>query len=337
KVSVVGVDGGTITLRQLIQAEEEEHLATSAVWGVSGGESYGQLGVVLSESNGEVTREFTPLIGEFVVGQEVLLERTAFPHDPFAAHAIAYEEVVIPGPLGGLGAWHISPTSAAREPELWAVLVHGRTSNRETSLKILDDLARLGVHSLTIDYRNDVGAPSSESGYYDFGVTEWEDVEAAVGYAVENGAASIILVGYSMGGGIVVNFQLKSDLAKHTAGMILDAPMLDFGKTVDFGAKNRSVPKPITRVAKFFAQIRFGIDWRALDYLSRVDEIDVPVLLIHGDTDDTVPVETSVRFAEKSPDLVDLHRFTEAGHVESWNYEPARYEQLLAEFVSRIR
>ncbi|MDA1280675.1 MAG: hypothetical protein O3B95_11680 [Chloroflexi bacterium] len=25
KVSVVGVDGGTITLRQLIQAEEEEH------------------------------------------------------------------------------------------------------------------------------------------------------------------------------------------------------------------------------------------------------------------------------------------------------------------------
>ncbi|MCZ6538288.1 MAG: alpha/beta fold hydrolase [Chloroflexi bacterium] len=335
KLTITAIGDGTITLQQLPDMDEEENLAISAKWGVTDGEDYGQLGDVLSDSNGLVTREFTLMAGGFLVGQPVYLDRTAYPHDPGSAYGLDYREVLIPGPIGSLGAWYIPPASGTSD--VWAVLVHGRTGNRDDSIKLLDDLAALGVHSLTIDYRNDEGAPSSKSGYYDFGVTEWEDLEAATSYALDNGASKIVLIGHSMGGGIVVNYQLQSDLADRTVGLILDSPMLNFGRTVDKGAEERSVPPPITFAAKLISTLRFGIDWGAMDFLSPADELTVPILLFHGDTDDTVPVETSLEFAEKLPELVELHTFADTNHVAAWNLYTDEYESLVRDFIERIR
>lgn len=335
KLTIIAIGDGTITLRQLDDADVEDNLSISAKWGVTNGETYGQLGDVLSESEALVTREFVPQVGEFLVGQPVYLERTAYPHNPRSAYGLDYREVVIPGPIGNLGAWYVPPVS--RSTEVWAVLVHGRTGDRDSSIKLLDDLSDLGVHSLTIDYRNDEGAPPSKSGYYDFGVTEWEDVEAAVRFALESGADKIVLIGYSMGGGIVVSYQIKSELADRTVGMILDAPMLNFGRTVDKGAAERSVPPPITAVAKLFATLRFGVDWGAMDFLSRADELSVPILLFHGETDNVVPIETSLEFAETLPELVELHTFAETRHVAGWNRYTDEYESLVKDFIERIR
>ena len=113
--------------------------------------------------------------------------------------------------------------------------------------------------------------------------------------------------------------------------------MLNFGRTVDKGAEERSVPPPITAAAKFFSGLRFGVDWGALDFLSHADEMTVPILLIHGDTDDTVPIETSIEFADLAPDLVELHTFAHAGHVQGWNYFTDEYEFLVTEFIERVR
>ena len=336
-LTVTAIGDGTITLSLLPGTEEEENLAISAKWGVTDGETYGQLGDVISESDGQVIREFVPLVGEFTVRQEVYLDRTAFPHDPRAAYGLDYQEVTIPGPIGNLSAWYVAPTSNSGSSDVWAVLVHGRTANLEASIKLLDDLAALGVHSLTINYRNDEGEPPSESGYYDFGVTEWEDVEAATRYALDNGASKIVLIGYSMGGGIVVSYQLQSDLADRTVGLILDAPMLNFGRTVDKGAEERSVPAPITLAAKLISTVRFGVDWAGMDFLSRADELTVPILIFHGDADDTVPLETSQEFAEKIPGLVELHVYAGVNHVAAWNLFTDEYEGLVRAFIERVR
>lgn len=332
RLNVANITDDTITLKPIAGAGEESKLLVSAIWGVTNGTDYGQIDAIISEAGDQVTREYTSMVGELSVGDDVFLERTAFPHDPMAAHGLEYTEVSIPTPLGDIGAWHV-----AADSNTWAILVHGRTSNRETSLKILDDLADLDVHSLTIDYRNDEGAPSSESGYYDFGTTEWEDVEAAARHALENGADKIVLIGYSMGGGVVTSYQLRSDLASYTTGMFLDAPMLNFGRTIDKGAEERGVPAPITAVAKMFTNIRFGIDWAELDFLSRADELTVPVMLIHSDTDDTVPIETSIEFAAAAPDLVEMHTFKDISHVGSWNAYTEEYESLFRGFIERVR
>ena len=331
-VKIIEVTDNTITLRQIKGLAEEENLAISALWGITNEESYGQLGDVISEDSGLVTREFTLLEGEFRPGTDARLERTPYPHDPYLALELDYVEVFIEAPLGDIGAWLVEADS-----DTWVILVHGRTSNRDSSLKILDDLYDLNVNSLTIDYRNDEDAPPSESGYYDFGTTEWEDLETAVQYALDDDAQKIILIGYSMGGGVVVNYQLRSELSHHTSALVLEAPMLNFGRTVDKGAAERGVPAPITIAAKTLASLRFGVDWGAMDYLSRASELDVPVLLMHGEADDTVPVETSIEFSEALPDLVELHTYPDVGHVAIWNWHPDEYEGLVTEFIERHR
>ena len=112
--------------------------------------------------------------------------------------------------------------------------------------------------------------------------------------------------------------------------------MLDFGATIDLGAERRGLPVFLADVGKLVSSVRFGIDWAALDYLARADELSVPILLFHGDADTTVPQRTSESLAEARPDLVTYEAFDGAAHVGAWNADAQRYEEAVAAFLQRV-
>ena len=60
----------------------------------------------------------------------------------------------------------------------------------------------------------------------------------------------------------------------------------------------------------------------------------VPVLTLHGEDDETVPVSVSRELAERRPDIVTYVEFAEAGHVGSWNVDPELYERAIREFLN---
>ena len=193
--------------------------------------------------------------------------------------------------------------------------------------------------TLTITYRNDEGLPASPSGYYQFGADEWEDLEAAAKFALAAGAQELILVGYSMGGAITLSFLYNSALANRVKGVLLDSPALDFEWLVDDQATRQRpagvpLPKALTALAKFLAARRFAIDYRAMDYLKRVEALSVPVLLFHGSADPRVPISLSDRLAEARPDIVEYLVFDGALHVASWNQDPQRYEIAVRRFLA---
>lgn len=85
----------------------------------------------------------------------------------------------------------------------------------------------------------------------------------------------------------------------------------------------------------FIADLRWDVDWRAIDYASRAgDIISVPTLVFHGLEDDRVPVEVSRRLAAGAPAHVELIEVENAGHVTSWNVDGGRYEEALIEFLT---
>ncbi len=58
-----------------------------------------------------------------------------------------------------------------------------------------------------------------------------------------------------------------------------------------------------------------------------------PILLFHGTDYDTVPFGDSKRFAEELPTRVTFYPVEGAGHVQSWNVDPPRYERRLNRFL----
>ena len=139
-----------------------------------------------------------------------------------------------------------------------------------------------------------------------------------------------------MGGAIVTGFRYESPLVERVVGVILEAPMLDFGAVFDREAGSRGLPGLLTAVSKLIVGFRFDVDWGELNYLKRADELAVPILLFHGDADPTVPVLTSDVLAEARPDIVTYVRASAGGHVRSWNAGPAAYDAEVLHFLQRV-
>lgn len=336
-ISVTEVGAGTIGL-QAVEGDDSD-LTAAGILGIDWGTGYGQLGEVVSEaSDGSVVRSMTRTDGDPpTVGMRADIEGAAFPGNPDRAFGLSYTDVQFETPVGAMNAWEVLAPSS-----LWVIHVHGLGTPRSEALRAVRSIAEEGHPQLIINYRNDPGEPADPSGYYGYGQTEWEDVAGAVAYALERGADGIVLMGYSTGAAHIASYLYRSPDSRVVAA-VFDSPNLDFEETVNLGASQRRlplIPLPLPRTlvwtAKRVSALRFGIDWAAIDYVRRAEQLTVPVLVFHGTDDDTVPLSSSQEFFEARPDLVRLVIVPGAGHVRSWNVSPESYERRLGEFLTEF-
>ncbi|MCH9038600.1 MAG: alpha/beta hydrolase [Chloroflexi bacterium] len=328
---VADIGDGLITLRLLDGFEDNELFEHAGVLGLKGESSYNRVGDIVSLSSREVQRQFIQVTGPPEIGEPVRLDSFAYEGDPATALGLDFEEIFFTSPVGEFPAWYVEG-----DRDTWAVIVHGRNANPGEALRVMPILSGTGMKLLAIHYRNDQGLPASEDGLHRYGLTEWEDLEASVRYALDNGADDIVLFGYSMGGGVVANFLYQSTLSDQVSAVILDSPMLELGRTIDWGGQQLGYPQFLLSYAKFAASLRFDVDFPATDYLARAGELDVPILLIHGSEDTTIPFSISDDLAKERPDIVTPFFVEGAGHVLAWNIDPEGYNRAVTDFLAAI-
>ena len=168
------------------------------------------------------------------------------------------------------------------------------------------------------------------------GQTEWRDLQAAASYALAHGAKRLVLVGYSMGGAVVAQFMERSSLTHDVAGLILDAPALNWKAILSFNAKEMGLPSFLADPAEWAIDLRIKPDWDSLDALEHPASFHLPILLFHGLEDEVVPISSSDSFAKELPGWVTYYRVPHAGHVESWNVDPGLYVQRVSTFLSSV-
>ncbi|MGF3055281.1 alpha/beta hydrolase family protein [Microbacterium sp. YY-01] len=302
----------------------------------TGSVDYVKIGAVLSADKTRVRRK---LLTQIKPSHE-LGSRAAFSGwyytEPEELH-LPYSSVLIGTPHGPSPAW-LFPGSG----DTWVIHVHGRGASRAECLRGVPPLHAEGCTSLVVSYRNDGEGPRTRAGAYGLGATEWHDVETAVGYAVRHGAERVVLMGWSMGGAIVLQTALGSAHKNRIAGVILDSPVVDWERVLRYQAKEAGYPEAMTRLVMGALSrpwtARWGgaeqpIPFHELNLVERSDELEVPILILHSDDDGFVPSTGSHALAHARPDLVTMPTFAAARHTKIWNYDQQRWTQAISDWV----
>lgn len=296
--------------------------------------------VAIDETAGTVTRE---LLG---VDAGVLEPGTGrwnpyfWGAPPDVSLGLPTRHVGVRGELGTLPAWVVPPQDGETGPR-WAILVHGRGARREEALRAIRPLHEAGWTCMVPNYRNDDGVLAGPDGRYNLGLSEWRDIDAAARFAVRHGARELLVMGWSMGGAITLQFLDRSPYARIVSRVILDGPVIDWGDVlVHHGNLNR-VPGPILGLSRVMMGREWGkrlvgvhdlLDVAQTDWVTRADELTHPMLLIHSADDEFVPVGPSRALAERRPDLVEYEEFRVARHCKEWNVDPQRWERVVRDF-----
>jgi pimeloyl-ACP methyl ester carboxylesterase len=252
---------------------------------------------------------------------------------------LVVEEASYPGPLGEMDAYFLP----AEGTDTWVIHVHGKDAGPEEAAFLFEPIQAAGYPQLWIAYRNDSGQASDPTGFYQYGATEWEDVDAALEFAVDQGADKVVFSGLATGSSHVLSFLYRNRL-DIVSGVIMDSPDIDFGDTVDFNSSQRelpvlpfNVPPTITWVAKFVTSLRIGVNWKSIDYVADAGtNLRTPVLIHHGTEDESVPVSQSLAFVEEARDQVRLIQVSGAGHLGSYDADPNRYVEEVLVFLAEV-
>jgi alpha-beta hydrolase superfamily lysophospholipase len=312
----------------LARSEETER---PGVYGLDWPGGHAVIGAVEGGDAGTVTRKLRAVRGYLAAGRKVSVDSDVYSGDPREALGLRFATVRVPDELGPMPSWLIPGRGRT-----WAIVVHGINGTPQEGLHLAPALRRSGLPSMLIAYRGDLGAPPSPDGFHHMGLTEWRDLAAAARYALAHGARHLVLVGFSMGGAVVAQFMERSPLAHRVAGLVLDAPALDWRRVLEFNATQKGFPAFAALPLEWAIAARVDADWDSLDALRHTEAFQLPILLFHGGEDKVVPISISEDLAAALPHWVTYYRVPHAGHVESWNVDPRLYEQRLTAFLSRL-
>jgi len=341
-VEVTAVTDSTVTL----QANDETVQPGSfGVWQRTGG-THVQVGPVSGHdlAMGTVTRPILRVDHGRLRPGRARWNQYFFAGDPRSALGLDFEQVEIAGDSGPLHCWLV-PGAQVSPGQTWAILIHGRGATREECLRALPVLHRLGVTSLVAGYQTTAGLPTAPVGRYHLGDREWQDVESAIVYAAGQGAAEIVLIGWSMGGAIAMQTVSRSWTAERVKGIVLDSPVLDWRDVLAHQARVNGLPSAVGRLGQAVLSHRSAwrlagtqapVDLDRLDWVTRAAELAHPVLLIHSPDDEFVPSGPSQRFADARPDLVTYLQVDGARHCKEWNVDPEAWDAAVARFLLRL-
>jgi pimeloyl-ACP methyl ester carboxylesterase len=204
---------------------------------------------------------------------------------------------------------------------------------REHPMNVMGFLSGQALPILDIGYRGDPGVPRGRDRVSHLGESEWRDLDAAIHYAVRNGAERVVLHGWSTGASMALNAAAHSALGARVRGLVLDSPVLDWETTLRALATARRIPPPLLPLAVRAVQGRTGLGGHRLLPAADPRHLRVPTLIVHGPDDGIAPWGPSRELASERPELVTLHTVPLAPHAAMWNADPGGYEEALRRFL----
>jgi len=312
-----------------------ENTLVEGAYGLMWQGGHGLLGEVLNRAGGQVERELRVLGGAPPTsGSPARMDNFLYRTDP-GALGLEFEELTLQGPVGDLRAWFVPADGGTA-----VLMLHGRRRGELAELlRPLGAFNQLGLPALALAYRNHDASSASPDGLFHYGASEWEDALVGARELRARGYDRVLLYGVSMGGAVALEAleRWPAD-APEVVGVVLDSPLIDPFPVIELGAEKAGMPLPglLTRLGLFVAGLRTGVDFGSLRQYQDAGGIPVPLLLIAGEGDTTVPISAIDRFAQAVAAPLTYVRLPGVEHVEAWNQDPAAYLEWLRLFIASL-
>ena len=215
------------------------------------------------------------------------------------------------------------------------LMFHGYRGNSESDLSggVLRCFA-LGRSVLLVDHR---ASGRSEGKVISFGVNESKDCLKWLDFLnnkFEN--AKIILSGISMGASTILMASGK-DLPKNVIGVIADCGYTSPKEIIKTVIKQMKLPPNLAYpFVKLGAKIYGKFNLEEDSPIEAVKRCKVPIIFFHGDVDDYVPYEMSVKNYNACVSRKKLVTVKGAGHGLAYIVDPDEYLKELNEFFTPL-
>ena len=251
-----------------------------------------------------------------LVGQSrlIFLPRPDLTTTP-AELGLAHQDVWISMDEGYLHGWWLP----ASDPQAKTVLfLHGNGGNVGSHLQQAWFLSQVGWSVLLIDYRGyglSSGPFPNETRVYEDAAAAWDYLTQTQNQAPEN----IIIFGHSIGGAIAIELAHRHPQA---AGLIVQGTFTSMAAMVDHIGYSRIFPRWLL-TQRFNSQ-------------QKLSTLQMPVLLIHGSEDETIPATMSQDLYAIAPQPKQLWLVPGASHNNVPEVAGPHYIQTLQRWLSSI-
>ena len=187
----------------------------------------------------------------------------------------------------------------------------------------------LGHSALIVDQR---GAGHSGGRTISFGVNESQDCLRWIEKAIQQFGpdTKIILTGISMGAATVM-ITAGNDLPDNVIGVLADCGYTTGKEIIQVVTRKLHIPPRIAYPFVWLGARIFGrFDLRKADATAAMQRCKVPVIFLHGDTDDFVPWYMSKKNYDACRSRKELVTIPNAGHALAYLLDPETY-------IARVR
>lgn len=178
----------------------------------------------------------------------------------------------------------------------------------------------------------------SEGKYIGFGVLDRKDAAKWVEYAVScfGKDVNIFLHGISMGGATVL-MASGLDLPKNVKAVVADCAFTSAYDVFSHILKrDYHIPKfPIMNITEFMTKKTAGYGYSDVNTLNEVAKTKIPILFVHGEVDDFVPVWMTEKNFEACNSEKEIIIFKNADHAESYFADNVTYEKALKKYIDK--
>jgi pimeloyl-ACP methyl ester carboxylesterase len=188
-----------------------------------------------------------------------------------------------------LHAWWIP----ADGPAPVVIVLHGWSGNSGDMLPIGPGLLESGFHALFLDARK-----HGESDDEDFmSMPRFaEDLEAAIGSMLErDDVTGIGVIGHSVGAAAAIYAAARNPAIDAVVAVA------SFAHPAEMMRENFPFPMPVTWAILRMVERMIGHRYDDIAPRNRIADVEVPVMLMHGDADSVIPFQDSIDLRDRLP------------------------------------